>query len=81
MRFGFQRSFVSFLREISPELILLAVMFVAVMAIRLPIGNIYYSFIVKGVIMFALYGLLLVLTGDWKLIRNVLLSPKKKENA
>jgi len=81
LQFGFQKSFFSFLREIAPELIMLIVLFAVAFWVHLSIDNVFYSFLVKGIIMGTLFGVLLLLTGDWKLIKDILLPSKQKNNA
>lgn len=81
LRYGFEKSYFSFIREVFPEIGMLLVMFGASVFIHLSIENIYLSFVVKGGIMTGLYALLLFVSGDWKLIRDVLFSSKRGETA
>ena len=77
IRFGFRRSYFLFLREISPEIIMLFVMNGVALFIPVSVDNLYLSFVIKGGIMVGLYALLLFSSGDWKLIRDAVFSSKR----
>lgn len=71
IKLGFGYKMSSFFGNILPELIILLGMEIAVVLYPITISNIFLSLIVKGIYLGAVFLILVIITGEYKLIKKV----------
>lgn len=67
IKIGFKYSFISFIRELVPETLILIVLFVSVKFYPFSVENIFLSAIAKGLFLLVIYLIMLIITKEYKL--------------
>lgn len=72
IQMGFNRSFISFLLDIKSELIFMSVVYVSTIFYPLSNENVFISFVEKGVYITFCYSVLLLITREHKIIKEII---------